>query len=281
MFSSIRMPSIANAILPVCLGFALFVAIGSAQGQTKKGQAKEDSKQDPNAPVIVQGKIVSISKKGRSNILKVEANGEQKEFILNSKVDFSVQGKGNKDFLATGQFIQTMATPSNDQLFSTEIFVIAKKGRKPKGGITKAPMKAGISKNAWVISGSVSSVGQHPDYEKYDRMQLKAGSKKLEILMEKGYRVTVVTDDMKLVKEGAAIELEGRPGRGGRFSLARATVKLNETFKAEDFIKKKKTSRKRTSRSKKSSKGSKSPQDSKSDKDSKTKKKSDKDSKKK
>ena len=273
MFSSNRNRAITNVVVSMCAGLALFLTNVAADAQTKKSQTKaEETNKDPNAPVIVKGKIVSITKKGRSKVLTVEAGGKQQDFIINSKIDFSVHGKGDKEFLAKGQFIQMMATTSNKQLFVSEVYVIAKKGgRKPKGRIMKAPMKAGVSKNAWVISGTVESLGQHPDYEKYELLRMKAGSKKVEILLEKGYRVTVVTNDTELLKEGAAIELEGRPGRGGRFTLARATVKLNQTFKAEDFIKKK-TSRRKSSRRKttsKNSKSSKSSQDSKSDKDSK------------
>ena len=39
-----------------------------------------------------------------------------------------------------------------------------------------------------------------------------------------------------MARPGSAVELEGRPARGGRFNVTKVTVKLSTPMKAKEFF---------------------------------------------
>ena len=149
-----------------------------------------------------------------------------------------ITGKGTDEMLKAKQFVSTIATKSNDKFFTKEVTIHMTTGRKPKPSFAPAPKKVGRSVNAFSILGSVVSFGDDDDFKDYKSLSVKVGANTGKVLMEKGYKIVVATNDTSLIKEGAKIEVEGKPGRGGRFTISKTTIPLDKEFKPEDFEKK-------------------------------------------
>ena len=194
-----------------------------------------------DGPTVLKGTIEKVAKKGRATILTVKYENLQTQDIpVTSKINLSVTGKGSEELLTAKQFVSTTATKSNDLFFTKEVVIHMVKGRKPKPSFAKAPKRIGQSVNAFDIAGTVVSFGDDDDYKDYKALSLKVGSQTGKVLIEKGYKITVATNDVSLIAKGAKIEVEGKPGRGGRFTITKATVPLDKEFKAEDFDPKRK-----------------------------------------
>jgi len=195
--------------------------------------------QEVNEATVLKGTVDEIKKKGRSTILSVKYdNGLTKDIAVTPKINLMITGKGTDEMLKAKQFVSTVATKSNDMFFTKEIVLHMTTGRKPKSTFAPAPKKVGRSVNSFTISGSVISFGDDADFKDYKALSVKVGSKTGKILIEKGYKITVASNDTSLIKKGAKIEVEGKPGRGGRFTISKTTIPLNKEFKPEDFEKK-------------------------------------------
>jgi hypothetical protein len=183
------------------------------------------------------GKLVSTEQKGRTTTLKVEIGGKEEEVVVNSKVEFAITAAGDVGFLKEGSFIFTEAVAANNQLFSQSYTVFVGKGKPPKSGAAKAPPAPGRSQNAWFVAGEISARQPHEQFEAYDEIQVKAGGK-TSVLLEraKAATVTVSSTDLEMAEAGSTVEMEGRPGPGGKVLLTKVTVKLAKPLKAEEFV---------------------------------------------
>ena len=184
------------------------------------------------------GTLVEVAKKGRAQILKyTDESGEEQEVVLTSRIKVQVEAEGDAGFLRPGQFVAAIATESNKQLFSEEISVyMFGKTRPPGGKIQKAPPKQGQSKNAWQVSGPITSIGPDKDYPEYQRVEVKAAGPKAPLMLEEGFTVTVKSMDLSIAESGTPLELEGIELKNGRFNLSKVTVKLEEPLKAAEVL---------------------------------------------
>jgi hypothetical protein len=197
--------------------------------------ALAQKKAAPTAGSTIEGKLAGIEKKGRSFLVTVETStGEKIEFPLTAKVDFAVTGKGDVEFLRTGQTVSTTAVMSNDLLFGKEFTVHVGPGTKPKAVYEKAPPKIGQSVNAYVICGTIVTRQQDQEYKDYETILVRVGTQTGKVYLDKGFTVIVRSADPALAKVGSDVELEGTFA-GSRFTPTKATVKLAEAFKSEDF----------------------------------------------
>ena len=187
----------------------------------------------------VKGTWVSIERKGRTTILTLETeSNEKKEFIIRPRVKFSVTASGDDEFLAPGQFVSAKAVLTNNRLFGKRFTVhVGRRSRKRRDKIVKASNVAGESVNTYSASGQILSRQPNKQDPDYETITLKVGGKQgTPVFLDKGYTVTVSSDDPEMAKLGSAVELEGRPLRGGRFNVTKVTVKLSTSLKAKVFF---------------------------------------------
>lgn len=186
----------------------------------------------------ISGEVVSVTKKGRSTVLRVKNDkGEEKDFNLTPKVQFEVKAKGGQDMLADGFFISGLATMPNDSAVAESILVYPDlKGRPPIGKFVKSPKRIGQSQNAYDFSGVVS--GREPDaqFEGFEKLTfVLAGKKTARVLVNKATRVEVRLTDTSNVEPGAKVEMTGIPLRGGNVNLVSVVVNSDKEVKPEDF----------------------------------------------
>lgn len=183
--------------------------------------------------------VVEVKEQGRSRILVVQNEaGEQQEFPLTARVTFRVTAPGDSGFVTAGQYLAGTGVLTNEQIFlkNVEVRLVTGRGRQQPGRITKAPEQAGQSQNAYLVAGPIVAAAPDANYPDHQRVELRVAGPNAPLMLEPGFQVTVVSTDTALVTEGAAVELEVAPLRGGRFNLIAATVKLDEPLSSEELL---------------------------------------------
>lgn len=215
------------------MGIAVLTAVASCLAVPDSGWGQGKKK-----PVTIKGTVVSLEKKGRTQLLIIENSAKEKqEFKLTSKVDFSIVAKGDDGFLAAGQYVSTIAQLSNNRLFAKKYTVYVGKGRRPKPTLAKAPPKIGRSKNSYLVSGMIVSRQQDKEYADFETITLKVGGRNgTPVFLDKGFAVSVNINDPNLVKPGMPVELQGIPLRGDRVNVLKVTVRLPKPLKAKEYF---------------------------------------------
>lgn len=177
------------------------------------------------------GTVKEIQEQGRVSTLVVTTeDGTEHEFRLTPKVQFEVTAPGDEGFVRPGLFMSAQGVLTNNQLFvkSLNVYLLGKAQRPPAGRFAKAPAKVGASQNTYDISGTIVAKQESPDYPDYEMLAIKAAGRVPPIMLEKGFKVTVVGMTPEMAPPEAPIELEVTPLRGDRFNLVKATVKLSD-----------------------------------------------------
>jgi hypothetical protein len=189
-------------------------------------------------PAIKTGTLVEVAQKGRVQTLTyTDEAGEEQSLILNAKIQSYVEAPGDAQFLRPGQFIATLATESNGQLFAKEVTVVlVGKGRPPVGRIQKAPPKPGQSMNTYQVTGAIAAIGADKDYPQYQKLEIQATGPRAPLMLEQDVQVTVRSMDFGLAMPGTPLELEGTELKNGRFVPTRVAAKLEEPLQAEDVF---------------------------------------------
>jgi hypothetical protein len=193
----------------------------------------------------VTGKLVSVTKKGRTAVLTVEtADKETKEFQITARVKLSITAKGDNGFLRKGQFVSAMPVATNKKLFGKKFTVHVGPGKK-KGMLAKAPKMIGVSTAAWNIAGQITGRATDKDYPIYEIISLRIGKQTVPVFLDKGYTVTVLLSDVSLAVPGSNVTIEGRPGTRNRFTVSSVKVELVNPLKSEEFFADDKSSKKK------------------------------------
>jgi hypothetical protein len=183
--------------------------------------------------------VVEVKEQGRSRILVVEDEmGEQHEYPLTARITLRVTAPGDAGFVAEGQYLAGTGVLTNEQIFltSVEIHLATGRGRPQPGRITKAPAQSGQSQNAYLVAGPIVAAAPDEDYPDHQRVALRVSGPNAPLMLEPDFKVTVVSSDPALITEGATVELELMPLRGGRENLVSATVNLEEAFSSEEML---------------------------------------------
>jgi hypothetical protein len=224
-------------LVPVILAF---IAINPQIAAAQKG-AKATT---------ITGKLVSVTKKGRTAVLTVEtADKETKEFQITARTKLAVTAKGDTGFLTKGQFVSAMPVATNMKLFGKNFTVHIGPGKK-QGVFTKAARKPGVSTSAWNIAGQIIGRTTDKDYPDYEVITLRIGRRTVPVFLDKGYTVTVLFADVSLAEPGSNVTIEGRPGTRNRFMVSSVKVELSKPLKAEEFFAADKSPKKKRGRTK-------------------------------
>ncbi|MCA8993853.1 MAG: hypothetical protein KDA69_01330 [Planctomycetaceae bacterium] len=221
--------------LVLALSFACQVVLAQQQG----GQPQQP--QQPQGPMIqvVQATVKSVEVKGRvKKLTLVSPEGQELTVQMTPKIQLEIVASGDEGFLRPGQLLQAKGVMTNNRLFVGEVgVVLLPKGKKPTPGrMTKAPEKVGESRSTYLISGPIVAMQQDTDYPDYKAIALKTSDRSAPIMLEKNFKVVVISDDLTSVKEGTPAEVEGLPGPGGRFNVGRISIRLEESLKADDVL---------------------------------------------
>jgi hypothetical protein len=189
------------AVLAVCAAFAT-----EALAQ-KKVEAETKS-----------GKLTSVEKKGKAAAVKVETDdGEMLEVQVTPRMQFAIEAPGEKDILRQGTWVSCTNIVQVNNLFFAKDFLVHI-GSTPRAGAQKN------MNNSWDVAGQIGAVAE-------DSITLRTGAK---IMFDEGQcNVKVMTNDVGLLEEGAAAQVEGTK-RGEKFLTQRMLVKLETTLTAED-----------------------------------------------
>jgi hypothetical protein len=210
-----------------CSGLLCLPAVARAQRPEPKTETKT-------------GKVVEVQKKGRARTLIVDdATGQRLEFVITPKVSVEVTAPGDAGFLQPGQFLSARGTMSNQKVFVKELTIGLVKPRTRQvaaGSFEKAPAMTGESTESYLLSGSIVGTQPDPDYKDYLRVGLNIRGAVPPIMLEPGYTVTVSSSDPDLIVAGAPVDLELAPLRGGKFTLIKATVRLQEPLSSETLL---------------------------------------------
>jgi hypothetical protein len=186
------------------------------------------------------GTVVEVQKKGRARTLVVDdSTGQRHEFVITPKVVLEVTAPGDAGFVQAGQIFSARGTMSNQKVFVKEltIGVVPPRTRKVVAGkIEKAPAMTGQSTESYLVSGSIVGTQPDPDYKDYRLVGLNLRGAAPPIMLEPGFTVTVSSSDPDLIVAGAPVDLELAPLRGGKFTLVKAIVKLQEPLSSETLL---------------------------------------------
>ncbi|WP_296453106.1 hypothetical protein [Rubinisphaera sp.] len=190
-------------------------------------------------PETITGKLVSLNEKGRNKILIITTeDGEEKEFLLNSRVPIEVHAKSDESMLVDGFFVKGIVNRPNQEALMGKSFVVYPelKGRLPVGTFVKAPRKPGRSVNDHFISGEITGRGPDPDYADFERLLVTlSGKNTAPILMKKNIPVSISLSNDKYIKPGSLVTVEGTPQRNGQLTITEVTIATDEKFTPEDF----------------------------------------------
>ena len=189
------------AVLAVCAAFA-----SEALAQ-KKVETETKS-----------GKLTSVEKKGKAAAVKVETDdGETLDVQVTPRIQLAIQAPGEKEILRMGSWVSFENLVQSNNLFFSKDFRVHL-GPPPQAKVQKN------MKNGWDIAGQVGGVAE-------DSITLRSGAK---IMFDEGMcNVTVVSNDIALLEEGAPAQVEGTK-RGDKFLPQRMMVTLDKTLTAED-----------------------------------------------
>ncbi len=187
----------------------------------------------------VEGTLSGVEQKGRVTFATVQPEqGEPLTLALTPRLNVEVTAPGDEGFLRPGQFITTLATMSNQRLFTTEINVhLLGERRPPAGKIMKAPPMQGASQNTYQVSGPIVSRQTDADYPDYQTLTLKVAGPSAPLMLEQGFQVQVKSSDLTQVPVGTSVTLVGNELRGGRFNATGIKVKLTEPWNSADVLK--------------------------------------------
>jgi hypothetical protein len=183
--------------------------------------------------------VVEVKAQGRARILVVEdEQGQQHEYPLTARITLRVTAPGDEGFVTEGQYLSGTGVLTNDKIFlkDVEIQLVSGRNRPRPGSIIKAPAEAGQSQNAYQVSGPIVAAAPDVDYPDHRRVELQVAGPNAPLMLEPGFKVTVVSSDSALITAGAPVELEVAPLRGGRFNVVAATVNLEEPLKSEEVL---------------------------------------------
>ncbi|MCA9081830.1 MAG: hypothetical protein KDA58_14810 [Planctomycetaceae bacterium] len=209
------------------------VCVGSALGQGPNATQ--------NGPMSITAKatIDKITVKGRARTLTITTTeGNEFTIPLSNRVKFEVRAPGDEGFVRAGQMLMAQGVLTNDRLFTKNVeIVLLPKGKKPQPGrMEKSTREVGASVNTYDVSGPIVAAEQDPNYEKYLAVAVRTLGQGAVLMLESGFKVTVVSDDIELIKEGMEAEVEALPGPGGRPVFLRVTVDLPDAMKSADLL---------------------------------------------
>jgi hypothetical protein len=186
------------------------------------------------------GTVVEVQKKGRARTLVVDdSTGQRHEFVITPKVALEVTAPGDAGFVQAGQFFSARGTMSNQKVFVKELTIGIVKPRARQvaaGSFEKAPAMTGQSTESYLVSGSIVGAQPDPDYKDYLLVGLNIRGAAPPIMLEPGFTVTVSSSDPDLIVPGAPVDLDLAPLRGGKFTLVKATVRLQEPLSSETLL---------------------------------------------
>ena len=164
------------------------------------------------------GKLTSVEKKGKAAAVKLETDdGETLEVQVTPRMQFAIEAPGEKDILRPATWVSCTNIVQVNNLFFAKDFLVHI-GPAPRAGAQKN------MNNSWDVAGQIGAVAD-------DSITLRTGAK---IMFDEGEcNVKVMTNDVSLLEEGAAAEVEGTR-RGEKFLPLRMLVTLDTTLTAED-----------------------------------------------
>ncbi len=222
-----RWPAVAAGVIAATLAVACLPGVAAAQRPEMKTETKS-------------GTVVEVQKKGRGRTLVVDdSTGQRHEFVITPKVALEVTAPGDVGFVQAGQFFSARGTMSNQKVFVKELTIGIVKPRTRQvaaGSFEKAPAMTGQSTESYLVSGSIVGTQPDPDYKDYLLVGLNIRGAVPPIMLEPGFTVTVSSSDPDLIVAGAPVDLELAPLRGGRFTLVKASVKLQEPLSSETLL---------------------------------------------
>jgi hypothetical protein len=185
------------------------------------------------------GTITEVQGKGRVRTLVVDMDGKSEKVPVTAKVALEIIASGDAGFVRPEQFLSATATMSNDRLFAKELTIRAlRKGQKAPDGEIKQPEAAfGESKNAYEVSGMITGVQPDPDFPDHQLVMLMtADGSETPVMLEPGYSVTVIASDPAKIPANTEAELKIATLRGGKTSVVRVTVRLNDSLQAAEYF---------------------------------------------
>ncbi len=187
----------------------------------------------------ITGKLVSLEEKGRNKTLIITTeDGEEKEFLLNSRVPVEFQAKSDESMLVDGFFVKGIVNrPNQDSLTGSSFVVYPElKGRLPAGTFVKAPPKPGRSENDYFISGEITGRGPDEEYPDFEQLMVTlSGRNTAKILMKKNVPVSISLSDAQYIKPGSLVTVEGTQQKNGRVTITGVTIATDEKFTPKDF----------------------------------------------
>jgi len=187
----------------------------------------------------ITGTLKSIESAGRlTQITVADDQGQEYQVKLNSRMDFQIRGPGDAGFITPGQYMEGTGLLTNEQLFVHDVTirpVLPGKRSTRRGGIAKLPPRPGQSKIAYMVGGEIEAVGPSPDYPEYTAVKLK-GVRGPMIMLEKNYKLTIVSEDVGLLKEGDTVELYSKaPPRNGQIQPTGVLIKRAK-FESQELL---------------------------------------------
>lgn len=190
--------------------------------------------QNESGMTTVAATFKEIQTEGRSRTLIVtDDSGNDLEFRLTPRVKLEITAPGDLSLVQEGAYVSAEAVFTNERLFVSklQVFLADRQTRLPPGKVAKARPRPGISQQTYQISGPVTARGTDPDYQNYERVAIRASGRIPPIMLEPNCTVTVATNNVELVPEGADVQLEGRMVRDS-LNLAKVTIQLSEPLTA-------------------------------------------------
>jgi hypothetical protein len=190
-----------------CLAVLAVCAVASVALAQKKVEIETKS-----------GKLTSVEKKGKAAAVKVETDdGETLDVQVTPRMQFAIQAPGEKEILRVGTWVSVSGVAQVNNLFFSENYLVH------IGAVPQAKMQKNMN-NSWDVAGPIGAVAD-------DSITLRSGAK---IMFDEGKcNVTVQTNDIALLEEGAPAQIEGTK-RGEKFLTQRMMVTLDKTLTAED-----------------------------------------------
>ncbi len=228
----------------------------AADDDQKSGRRRTSkSRTRTNVAQTVEGKITAIEKKGRTFLVSIEdEKGEKSEHRLTSKTPVQVTGAGDRGFMQPGAVVYTEAyvkeiknkqNPNqqnrnfrnrNNGQPSRRLYF----GKSFKVYLSRSP-QPGWNKKGNEVQEFIGQIVQKTDKEVVLNLG-RAG--RVNVTLEEGYKVEIVSNDLGLISEGAEVVLHGRPARG-RFKVNSAEIKLDKTLKSLEYFASNKGAKKR------------------------------------
>lgn len=185
------------------------------------------------------GTVKEVRQQGRlTQVVVLDDAGSELEINLTPKVELQIRAAGDKGFVVPGQILEGEGVLTNERIYISNVtirYVPPKQRITHRGQIAKAPARPGRSTNAYLVSGMIEAAQPDTDYPDFTLVGLKATRGPL-IMLEKDFKVTVLSDNPELIPDGASVSMEGMEIRGGKFNASKLVINLKSPLKSEDLL---------------------------------------------